>query len=105
MLDKHPDTNAEWRTLGLPNWETVHKKIGAVCQHVSSLDYLGLDIIITEDGMKLCEINSHPAIDYEQVMCGPTISRPAVKAFFEHKGLRKFSGKDFYTAYMESQEN
>ncbi len=105
MLDKHPDTNAEWRTLGLPNWETVHKKIGAVCQHVSSLDYLGLDIIITEDGMKLCEINSHPAIDYEQVMCGPTISRPAVKAFFEHKGLRKFSGKDFYTAYIESQEN
>ena len=65
---------------------------------------MGLDIIITEDGMKLCEINSHPAIDYEQVMCGPTLSRPKVKAFFEHKGLRKFDGKDFYQAYIESQE-
>ena len=104
MLDKHPDTKVEWKTCGLPNWQLVRRQIDAICQHISSLDYLGLDIIITEDGMKLCEINSHPAIDYEQVMCGPTLSRPRVKAFFEHKGLRKFNGKDFYKAYIESQE-
>lgn len=104
MLDKHPDTKAEWRTLSLPNWDYTRKQIDAICQHVSSLDYMGLDIIITENGMKLCEINSHPAIDYEQVMCGPTLSRPKVKAFFEHKGLRKFDGGDFYRAYAASQE-
>lgn len=104
MLDKHPDTKAEWRALGLPNWDYVKSQINAICQHVSSLDYMGLDIIITQDGMKLCEINSHPAIDYEQIMCGPTLSRPKVRAFFEHKGLRNFDGKDFYRAYMESQE-
>ena len=104
MLDKHPDTKAEWRTLCLPNWDIVRKRIESICQHVSSLDYMGLDIIITEEGMKLCEINSHPAIDYEQVMCGPTLSRPKVKKFFEHKGLRKYDGEDFYQAYVESQE-
>lgn len=104
MLDKHPDTKAEWRTLGLPNWDYVRSKIDSICQQVSSLDYMGLDIIITEEGMKLCEINSHPAIDYEQIMCGPTLSRPQVKAFFEHKGLRNYNGNDFYQAYMESQE-
>lgn len=104
MLEQHPDTKVEWKTTGLPNWELVRSKIDAVCQHVSSLDYLGLDIIITEDGMKLCEINSHPAIDYEQVMCGPTLSREKVKKFFEHKGLCKFDAKDFCRAYMESQE-
>ena len=104
MLDKHPDTKAEWRTMGLPNWSYVRQKIDDLCQHVSSLDYLGLDIIITEDGMKLCEINSHPAIDYEQVMCGPVLANPSVKAFFERKGLRKFDGRAFYEAYMECQE-
>ena len=104
MLDKHPDTKVEWKTNGLPNWGLVRRQIDAICQHVSSLDYMGLDIIITEDGMKLCEINSHPAIDYEQVMCGPTLSKPKVKAFFEHKGLGNYEGKDFYQAYIESQE-
>lgn len=104
MLDKHPDTKAEWRTLGLPNWKLVREKIDRLCQHVSSLEYMGLDIIITEDGMKLCEINSHPAIDYEQVMCGPTLARPKVKAFFDHKGMFKINAEDFYKAYVESQE-
>lgn len=104
LLDQHPDTKVEWKTTGLPNWEIVRSKIDTLCQHISSLDYLGLDIIITEKGMKLCEINSHPAIDYEQVMCGPTLSREKVKAFFEHKGLWKFDANDFWKAYMESQE-
>lgn len=103
-LDKHPDTAAEWRTSSLPNWEYVRKQILSICQHISSLDYLGLDIIITESGLKLCEINSHPAIDYEQIMCGPTLTRPRVKTFFEHKGLRDFDGRDFLQAYKESRE-
>ena len=104
MLDKHPDTKAEWRTLSLPNWKIVKEKIDRLCQHISSLDYIGLDIIITEDGMKLCEINSHPALDYSQVLSGSALSKEKVRRFFGHKGLRKFDGKDFYKAYAESQE-
>lgn len=104
MLDRHPDTLVEWKHASLPNWELVRSKINDLCQHISSLDYLGLDIIITEDGMKLCEINSHPAIDYEQVMCGPVLSREKIKTFFEYKGLRKVDPREFYRAYTESQE-
>lgn len=104
LLKQHPDTKAEWKTLGLPNWKYVREKINDICQHISSLDYLGLDIIITENGMKLCEINSHPAIDYEQIMCGPTLLNKNVRNFFENKGLRKFDGHDFYKAYIECQE-
>lgn len=104
MLEKHPDTNVEWKTAGLPNWAYVRKQIDAICQHMSSLDYLGLDIIITENGMKLCEINSHPAMDYEQIMCGPTLAKIKVKEFFVHKGLLKHDGKDLYEAYLKCQE-
>ncbi len=104
MLEKHPDTNVEWKTSGLPNWALVRSKIDAICQHVSSLDYLGLDIIITEDGMKLCEINSHPAMDYEQIMCGPTLAKKKIRTFFQHKGLFNYDGKALYEAYLRCQE-
>ena len=104
QFDKHPDTQVEWKSSKLPNWSYVKEKINALCNHISSLDYLGLDIIITEDGMKLCEINSHPAMDYEQIMCGPTLSKPQIKRFFEHKGLFNFNGNDFCNAYLECQE-
>lgn len=104
LLEKHPDTDVEWSTTGLPNWSAVREKIDAVCQQVSSLDYLGLDVIITEDGMKLCEINSHPAIDYEQIMCGPTLKREKVRKFFEYKGLYNHDATAFCQAYMNCQE-
>ena len=104
MLDQHPDTKEKWKNRNLPNWDLVRGQIDRICQHMSSLDYMGLDIIITESGMKLCEVNSHPAIDYAQIMCGPTLSRPNIRAFFEKKGLRNYDGKNFYWAYRESQE-
>lgn len=103
-LDRHPDTNIVWEGAALPNWEYVKGKIKDICSHISSLDYLGLDIIITEDGMKLCEINSHPAMDYEQIMCGPAMKKPKIKAFFENKGIGNFDAEKLYKAYLESQE-
>lgn len=104
MLDRHPDTNVAWKGMRLPNWSYAKGKIEDICQHISSLDYLGFDIIISEDGMKLCEINSHPAIDYVQVMCGATLAREGVRRFFEKKGLYSFDGNVLLKAYMESQE-
>lgn len=104
QIDSHPDTNIVWDGAGLPNWEYVKGKIHDICSHISSLDYLGLDIIITEDGMKLCEINSHPAMDYEQIMCGPAMKKPKIKAFFENKGIDGFDAEALYKAYLESQE-
>ena len=54
--------------------------------------------------MKLCEINSHPAMDYEQIMCGPTMAKSKIQKFFEHKGLYDYDGKMFYNAYITSQD-
>ncbi len=104
ILKEHPDTKACWNKLSLPNWQKVKTMIDGICSHVSSLDYLGLDIIITEEGMKLCEINSHPAIDYEQIMCGPVLAKKDIKAFFEAKGLYEYDGRDLYNAYINCQE-
>ena len=104
QLSEHPDTHAVWSKMSLPNWSFVREKIEQVCGHISSVSYLGFDVIITEDGMKLCEINTHPAMDYEQVMCGPTLKKNDIKNYFVNKGLFNFNGDDFYQAYLNSQE-
>lgn len=103
-LTKHPDTGFMWDGKTLPNWEYVKTMIYKICDHVSSLSYMGFDIIITPDGMKLCEINTHPACDYAQVMCGPVLAKPYARRYFEKKGLYTFSGDDFYNAYKKCQE-
>lgn len=104
LFDEHPDTHAKWASLCLPNWEKVKAKINQICQHISSLDYLGLDIIITEDGMKLCEINSHPAMDYEQIMCGPTLSKEKINQFFTSNGMFNYDAKALLEAYLKCQQ-
>ena len=102
---EHPDTHAVWKECSLPNWEFVKNKIEHVCQHIGSLDYLGFDVIISQDGMKFCEINTHPAADYEQIMCGPILADVKARSFFKAHGLDKIELSDFYKLYMQSQVN
>ncbi len=100
---EHPDTHIVWKNTKLPNWEFVKNKIQQVCQHIHSLDYLGFDVIITPQGLKFCEINTHPAADYEQVMCGPILAKEGARAFYESHGLYALETEKFYELYQKSQ--
>ncbi len=101
---EHPDSHVKWKDLVLPNWEKVKCMVEDVCAHISSLDYLGLDIIITQNGMKICEINSHPAIDDDQIQCRPIFEDEDTKKFFEYHGLFDVDNSKFYEMYMASQK-
>ncbi len=101
---EHPDTHVVWEKFTLPNWTRVKEKINQVCQQISSLDYLGLDVIITEDGMRLCEINSHPAADYEQIMCNPILADKSAKEFFAYHGLDDIDNSKLLEAYNKAQK-
>lgn len=103
-IDRHPDSLCSWEGMTMPNWPYVKQKIEDVCRHISSLDYIGLDVIITKDGMKLCEINSHPAVDYSQLLCGPVLAKERLRRFYASKGLYDQDPAAFYRAYMECQE-
>lgn len=103
-LSRHPDTGVVWKNTSLPNWQFVKQKLLRVCSHISSLDYLGFDVIITPDGLKLCEINTHPAADYEQVMCGPVLDKKGAREFFTAKGMEKINTADFLRMYLACQE-
>lgn len=100
---EHPDTLVPWEGLVLPNWQAVKKQVEKVCEHISSLDYLGLDVIITQEGMCICEINSHPGIDEDQITCNPIFEDPKVVEFFDYHGIFEVDNSEFYKMYKESQ--
>lgn len=101
---EHPDTHVKWKNLTLPNWSEVKQIIDDVCQQISSLDYMGMDLIITEKGAKICEINSHPAIDDDQIMCHPVfLNDEDATRFFEYHGLFQVDNTNFYEIYQQSQ--
>ena len=86
--ERHPDTGVLLYGTKLPKWEYVRDAVYTLCNHFSSLEYFGFDIIITDEGMKLCEINTLPSLDYEQVMCGPIYKNEKAADFFMRKILK-----------------
>lgn len=88
-LDRHPDTQFIPEGKYLPNIQHIKDCVYSVCDHLSSLEYFGFDIMITENGVKMCEINSHPSFDYEQVMQGPLLTNADAASFFNKKLAKK----------------
>jgi hypothetical protein len=85
----HPDTHVAIHGTRIPNWDKVKKGLDDIVAYLSTLEYFGFDVIITEDSFKICEINSLPQIDYEQIMCGPMWTNEFAKRFFERKLAQK----------------
>lgn len=103
LFREHPDSKINWEGFVLPHWEKTKEKIFEICCYFSSLSYLGLDIIISAEGPKICEINSFPAMDYEQVICGPALVNEQVSSFFKDKGLQDIDANLFYKICVENK--
>lgn len=54
----HPDTKEEICGF-VPNWDIVTKGIISISRYIPQLEYLGFDIVITDKGFKVLEINTH----------------------------------------------
>ena len=83
--DTHPDTNVRLIGEKLPNWDIVKKGLYDMADYFAPLEYFGFDVIITEDGFKICEINSMPRIVEEQIMFGPILKNPFANRFYKGK--------------------
>ncbi|MBP1910297.1 sugar-transfer associated ATP-grasp domain-containing protein [Methanolobus bombayensis] len=53
----HPDTNENLEII-IPKWDDLKSKIEEISSYTPQLTYLGFDIIITNKGFKIIEINS-----------------------------------------------
>lgn len=61
----HPDTGAKLKG-DLPNWKYIKENIIKICNYIPQLKYMGWDIVITDEGFKILEINSMPELEYMQ---------------------------------------
>ena len=102
VYTRHPETNVAWGGKRLPNWDQVRESVLGICHYISSLDYLGFDIIITEDGFKICEINTFPALDYSQFLNAPALADKKRKAFFARKGYYEIDNEELYRFVAEA---
>lgn len=55
----HPDTGKKLEGFVMPNWNTVIENVLKISDYLSSAPYLTYDVVMTEKGMKILEINSH----------------------------------------------
>lgn len=66
----HPDTGKNIEGEKIPHWDSIKSGLIDICNYMSSLDFFGMDVIVTEDGFKLCEINSAPSTGLGQFSYG-----------------------------------
>lgn len=81
----HPDTGTP--IMGkLPHWDEIKARIEEICRYICPLEYLGFDIVITNEGFKLLEINTHQ--DLHKYPGYPD----AVKEYFDRKVMQHGRG-------------
>lgn len=80
----HPDTNQNMEII-LPNWSEIKQKVLDISDYIPQLSYLGFDIIITNDGFKIIEINSLSALTF----------LPYYFPFFENEYSKQFFIRKF----------
>jgi len=61
-IGTHPVTKQQISGLRIPNWDFVVKKVFEVMDQISFIEYTGIDIVITSDGLKVLEMNSLPTL-------------------------------------------
>lgn len=79
----HPDSGVvvDWI---IPNWNEIVEEIKGIASYFFGLEFIGFDIGITENGIKLMEINTHPGIKYMQI-AQSLYSNQGVRDYFENK--------------------
>ena len=82
----HPDTGADIDGV-FPHWEEVCRVIRDISLHLKPIEYMGFDVVLTEKGFKILEINTH-----QDLHRYPTYNENVHK-WFMHKLEMKKSGK------------
>lgn len=71
-VEKHPDTGTLLEGY-IPHWDKIAEGIIDLHLAMPELEYLGFDVAITEDGMKLPEINRAPSLPKVEALNPETI--------------------------------
>ena len=79
----HPDSKMPIANVQVPNWDKVTQQALNILNNLSFLKFLGIDLVITESGFKILEMNSLPTLTSMQVEEGLLKDKKAIRFFCE----------------------
>ena len=79
----HPDTGAIIDGY-IRNFDKLKQMVLGIAQRFNTLEWMGFDIGVTENGFKCMEINSHPGIKYMQIF-HPFFENPLLERYFKSR--------------------
>jgi hypothetical protein len=79
--EKHPDTGAQIEGIVVPRWSEVLESVRRLAQKLDFIDYIGWDVVVTEDGFSVIEGNYDPGLHQR---FGPLLADERVRAFYRH---------------------
>ena len=82
---RHPDTDAPLEGFRIPQWSQVRDAVMDVAQRLSFIPYVGWDVLVTPDGVRVIEGNNRPGTAHLQIEEG-LLSDPRVRDFYRHHG-------------------
>ena len=75
----------------LPHWDLIRNKIHEISSYIPQVRYMGYDAIVTDDGFKIIEINSHQGIEfiqYDHPLLTDELSSRFFTGLLEEKNIR-----------------
>ncbi len=85
--EQHPATRSTVEGIEVPNWETLKNNVLKMAADLPFLVYLGWDIICTNEGFKILEINSNPSIKLAQLH-KPIVTDKRIDDFFRQNSSK-----------------
>lgn len=76
----HPDTGDLLEGI-IPNWSLIKEKIIEISQYISEVICMGYDILVTDEGFKIIEINSQQGLSVYQYFF-PCMRNEITRTFF-----------------------
>ncbi|MGF3215085.1 sugar-transfer associated ATP-grasp domain-containing protein [Facklamia sp. P12945] len=84
----HPDTNEIIESIQIPNWHKIRDDLIQLASKLNFLNYIGWDVVITNDGFQIIEGNNYSDVNILQIH-QPLLIDERVKRFYKYYGIIK----------------
>ena len=87
LFEVHPDSKSKIKGVKIPNWDTILNEIKKVASKLSYIPFIAWDIVVTEEGFEVIELNPSCSLELFQVF--GSIKESKLWDFYKHYGIVK----------------